>query len=78
VHNRNSRLKFFASNYSWFVDAVAASETQASIDTIVQFGARYADRLAKRDHDLILVARKQERLAGRASRLKSGKKAVNR
>jgi uncharacterized protein len=32
-------------------------------------GAVYADRLARRGHDLILVARNQERLGGLAARL---------
>ena len=34
-------------------------------------GAVYADRLAKRGYDLILVARNQERLSESAARLKS-------
>ncbi len=34
-------------------------------------GAVYADRLAKRGHDLILVARNKERLASLAQRLAS-------
>jgi short-subunit dehydrogenase len=34
-------------------------------------GATYADRLAKRGHDLILVARSENRLASLAKRLKA-------
>jgi len=34
-------------------------------------GAVYADRLAKRGYDLILVARNEERLSESAARLKS-------
>jgi NAD(P)-dependent dehydrogenase (short-subunit alcohol dehydrogenase family) len=41
-------------------------------------GAVYADRLAKRDYDLILVARNEERLRTLASRLttETGRKAA--
>src|SRR6201982_3523267 len=39
-------------------------------------GAVYADRLAKRGYDLILVARSEQRLSGAAARLRSAGRRI--
>src|ERR1700739_4234112 len=54
-----------------FVMAIQNNGTALITGASTGIGAIYADRLAKRGYDLILVARNKTRLAGLAQRLRS-------
>jgi short-subunit dehydrogenase len=53
------------------MSALASKGTALITGASTGIGAVYADRLAKRGYDLILVARSQEKLSEVATRLKS-------
>jgi short-subunit dehydrogenase len=54
------------------MNAIQAKGTALITGASTGIGAIYADRLAKRGHDLILVARNKERLASLARRIANG------